>query len=93
MIKGFRDKETQKLFRGRKSKAVSQQAARKAMQKLAQLNRVSSAEEMGSPPSNKLHKLSGNREGQWSVNVDKQYRICFRFEDGNAYDVEAVDYH
>lgn len=48
---------------------------------------------MATPPSNRLHKLSGDREGQWAVNVDRQYRICFRFEDGDAHDVEATDYH
>lgn len=93
MIKSFKDKETQKLFRGRKSKAVSQQAQRKALRKLEQIDSVESVEEMAIPPSNRLHKLSGDHEGQWAVSIDKQYRICFRFEDGHAYDVEATDYH
>lgn len=93
MIKSFADRETQKLFMGRRSKAVSEQATRKAIRKLAELDRVNSVEEMATPPSNRLHKLSGEREGQWSISVDKQYRICFRFEDGDAHDVEATDYH
>lgn len=78
---------------GRKSRAVSQQAQRKALRKLEQLDSVEGVEEMAIPPSNRLHKLSGDREEQWAVSVDKQYRICFRFEDGHAYDVEATDYH
>ncbi len=93
MIKSFGDKETQKLFMGRKSKAVSEQAARKAQLKLAQLDEAESVEEMEVPPGDKLHKLGGNREGQWAISVNDQYRICFRFEDGDAHDVEATDYH
>lgn len=78
---------------GRKSKAVSQQSRRRAQVKLAQLNRVEDLEELRRPPGNRLHKLGGEREGQWSISVNDQYRICFRFEDGDAYDVEATDYH
>lgn len=93
MIKSFRDKNTESIFRGRRSRAVSEQATRKALRKMKQLDSVESLEEMRFPPGNRLHKLHGDREGQWAVSVDDQYRICFRFEDGHAYDVEATDYH
>ena len=93
MIKGFKDKETQKLFMGRRSRAVSGPAVRRARIKLAQLDQVESVEELKVPPGNRLHKLSGDREGQWGMRVNDQYRICFRFENGDAYDVEATDYH
>lgn len=93
MIKSFKDKETQKLFMGRRSRAVSGSAVRRARIKLAQLDQVESVEELKVPPGNRLHKLSGNREGQWAISVNDQYRICFRFENGDAYDVEATDYH
>ena len=93
MIRSFRDKETQKLFEGRRSKAVSEQARRRAQVKLALLDRVQSIEELERPPGNRPHKPGGNRAGRWAINVDKQYRICFRFEDGDAYEVEATDYH
>ncbi|MEW6637294.1 MAG: type II toxin-antitoxin system RelE/ParE family toxin [Actinomycetota bacterium] len=93
MIKSFRDKETQKLFMGRKSKAVSGQAVRRAQRKLAQLDQVESVEELRIPPGNRLHKLTGDREGQWAISINDQYRICFHFENGNAYEVEATDYH
>jgi toxin HigB-1 len=93
VIKSFRDKETQKLFEGRKSRAVSQQAVRRAMRKLAQLDAVEDVGELSLPPGNKLEKLTGERAEQWSVRIDGQYRICFRFRDGHAYDVEATDYH
>jgi proteic killer suppression protein len=93
VIKSFKDKETQKLFMGRKSKAVSQGAVQRARRKLAQIEVVGSIEELGRVPGNKLHKLGGKRKGQWAINVDQQYRICFYFEAGDAYDVEATDYH
>jgi proteic killer suppression protein len=98
MIKSFKGKETQRLFMGRKSKAVSGEAVRRAQRKLAQrklaqLDLVGSVEELRTPPGNKLHKLGGDREGQWAIDVNDRYRICFRFEDGHAYDVEATDYH
>lgn len=93
MTKSFKDKETQRLFMGRRQKAVAQQSERRARRKLAQLDAVESVEEMATPPGNKLHKLGGDRAGQYAVSVDEQYRICFRFEDGNAFDVEATDYH
>jgi proteic killer suppression protein len=61
--------------------------------KLAQLDQVDSVEELKIPPGNRLHALGGDREGQWAIRINDQYRICFRFEDGNAYEVEATDYH
>lgn len=78
---------------GRRSKAVSGEAVRRAQRKLAQLDQVERVEELRLPPGNKLHKLGGERQGQWAIRVNDQYRICFRFEDGHAYDVEATDYH
>ena len=66
---------------------------RRAQLKLAQLDQVESVEELKIPPGNRLHALGGDREGQWAIRINDQYRICFRFEDGNAYEVEATDYH
>lgn len=93
MIKSFKDRETQRLFMGRRSRAVSERAVRRARIKLAQLDQAGSVEELKVPPGNRLHGLGGDREGQWAISVNDQYRICFRFEDGDAYDVEATDYH
>ena len=93
MIKSFEDKETQKLFAGRGSRAVSGPAVRRARIKLELLDGVESVEELRVPPGNRLHKLGGDREGQWAIRVNDQYRICFRFENGDAYDVEVTDYH
>jgi proteic killer suppression protein len=93
VIRSFKDKETQKLFMGRRSRAVSGQAVRRAQIKLVQLDQVESVEELKIPPGNRLHALGGDREGQWAIRINDQYRICFRFESGDAYDVEATDYH
>lgn len=78
---------------GRRSRAVSESAVRCARIKLAQLDQVESVEELKIPPGNRLHKLGGDREGQWAIRVNEQYRICFRFENGDAYEVGATDYH
>ena len=75
---------------GRRSRAVSESAVRRARIKLDQ---VESVEEFKIPPGNRLHKLSGDRKGQWAIRINEQYRICFRFENGDAYEVEATDYH
>lgn len=78
---------------GRRSRAVSERAVRRARIKLAQLDQAGSVEELKVPPGNRLHGLGEDREGQWAISVNDQYLICFRFEDGDAYDVEATDYH
>jgi len=54
---------------------------------------ATNVEELRVPPGNRLHKLSGDREGQWSISINKQFRVCFMFEDGDAHDVEVSDYH
>lgn len=63
------------------------------MRKLAMLNRVVRAEELRVPPNNRLEQLKGERKGQWSIRINEQWRVCFRFADGHATDVEIVDYH
>ncbi len=93
MIKGFADKETEKLFWGRKSRAVPPQIREKALAKLLVLNAATNIEDLRVPPGNRLEKLRGVREGQRSIRINQQYRICFLFEGGDAYDVEITDYH
>jgi proteic killer suppression protein len=66
---------------------------RRALRKLTQLDQVEDVEQMRIPPGNCLHRLGGDREGLWSVSINDQYRICFLFEDGDAYEVEITDYH
>ncbi len=93
MIKSFADKETEKLFGGRKSKAVPEQLREKALAKLLSVDIATDVRDLEAPPSNRLHKLGGKREGQWSISINMQYRVCFEFEGGDAYEVEIVDYH
>ncbi len=93
MIKSFADKETAKLFRGRRSTAVPEQLRERALSKLLVLDAATDVEDLRVPPGNRLEKLHGNREGQWSIRINQQYRVCFALEGGDAYYVEIVDYH
>jgi len=93
MIKSFADGETEKLFWGRHSRAVPTQVRERALSKLLVLNAATGVEVLRSPPGNRLEKLRGEREGQWSIRINQQYRVCFSFEGGDALEVEIVDYH
>lgn len=93
MIKTFATKETAALFANEKVKRLPSGILQVARRKLAQLHRVSSVEELRIPAGNRIEKLSGVRDGQWSIRINNQWRICFIFEGGDAYDVEIVDYH
>lgn len=93
MIRSFADKETERLWRGRKSKAVSGQLRERAIAKLVSIDIAMNVEELKVPPGNRLERLGGKRAGQWSIRINRQYRVCFEFEGGDAYDVEVVDYH
>jgi len=93
MIKTFATKETAAIFANKKVRGLDPQTLRIAQRKLAQLNRVESIEELRIPPGNRLEKLSGKRAEQWSIRMNKKWRICFDWKDGNAWNVEIVDYH
>lgn len=92
MIRSFRDSDTEKLFRleyVRKWASLERQALRK----LVQLDLAQSLTDMRVPPGNRLEALSGDRKGQWSIRINDQYRICFRWTAEGPSDVEIVDYH
>jgi proteic killer suppression protein len=92
MIRSFKDADTETLFRlGRVRRFVN--IERPALRKLKQLDLARRIEDMRAPPANQLEKLSGDRAGQWSVRINDQFRICFRWTEGGADDVEIVDYH
>lgn len=93
MIKNFADTETERLFATGKSRRLPPEILRRAAMRLTQLDAATCVEDLRLPPSNRLEALSGNRTGQWSVRINDQWRICFRFADGNALNVEIVDYH
>ncbi len=93
MIKSFADKETEKLFRGRKSKAVPPQVRERAESKLKVLNAATNAEDLRAPRGNRLEKLRGEEGGRWSIRINQQYRVVFTFEGGDAYDVEVSKHY
>ena len=92
MIKSFADKRTQELYQKGKAKKFPSDAPR-AARKLEYVNLAEQLDDLKVPPGNRLHLLSGNRKGQHAISIHDQWRICFRFEDGDAYDVEVCDYH
>ncbi len=93
MIRGFRDKEAEQLFGREPGSKFARPLQRAALRKLLLLDAAESLADLRVPPGNRLEKLVGDREGQHSIRVNDQWRVCFRWEDGNAYDVEIVDYH
>lgn len=93
MIKSFRDRETQKLFSRQYSRRFPTALHRTAWRKLAILDGAEQLGDLRVPPGNRLEKLSGDRGGQHSIRVNSQWRICFEWRDGDAYNVEIVDYH
>lgn len=92
MICSFADKNTEKLFNDNFVKKF-QAFDRRARRKLLILDAANALHDLKSPPSNRLEALSGNRKGQCSIRINDQWRICFKWEDNNAYEVEIVDYH
>ena len=93
MIKTFRDRETEKIYNQTFSGKLPQSIQRIALRKLIMIDNVQSLEDLRIPPANHLEKLEGDREGQYSIRINEQYRICFRPDGNNFYDVEIVDYH
>jgi proteic killer suppression protein len=93
MIKTFRCKETQKIYNREFSKKIPQSIHRSSYKKLLMLDASIDIDDLKIPPANRLEKLSENREGQHSIRINKQYRICFEWINGFAYNVQIIDYH
>jgi len=93
MIKSFANKETQQLFIRGKSKRLPPDLIRRAIRRLEYIHLATRLDDLKVPPSNRLHALVGDRAGQHSISINDQWRICFRFIDGDAHDVEITDYH
>ena len=93
MIKSFKSKETQKLFQRQFSRKLPPEIHRIARKKLEVLDASETIQDLRTPPSNHLEKLSKERKGQHSIRVNDQWRICFEWREGNAYNFEIVDYH
>jgi proteic killer suppression protein len=92
MIKGFRCKDTEKVFQRQRSRRFGG-IHRVALRKLLVLDAAGSLKDLRIPPSSRLEKLSGDREGQHSIRINDQWRLCFRWKGGDAHNVEIVDYH
>jgi proteic killer suppression protein len=93
MIASFRDRETEGLWQSGKSRRLPADLQRRAFKKLAILNAAVTLDNLKVPPGNQLEALRGDRAGQHSIRVNDRYRVCFVWRDGNAFDVEIVDYH
>jgi proteic killer suppression protein len=93
MIRSFAGAETERFFSTGKSRRLPAAILTRAAMRLTQLNAAIRVDDLRMPPSNRLEALKADRTGQWSVRVNDQWRICFRFDSGDAYDVEIVDYH
>ena len=93
MIKSFKNKETAKIFKGQHSNRFPSEIQARALRKLILLNQATTLHHLKSLPANRLEYLTGNRQGQNSIRINKQWRICFHWESDGAYNVEIIDYH
>ena len=93
MIKSFRDAETERLWKEEGTRRIPAGLRKSALKKLQILNAAGSLGDLAVPPGNRLERLRGDREGQHSIRINDQYRVCFVWRDGNAYQVEITDYH
>jgi len=93
MIRSFADSETRRFYETGKSRRYPPAIQTRAAMRLTQLDAATRVADLRLPPSNRLEALKGNRTGQWSIRIDNQWRVCFRFESGDAFEVEIVDYH
>ena len=93
MIQSFRDRETEKVFRREGTRRRPPDIQRMAQRKLAILDAAESLQDLRVPPGNRLERLSGERNGQHSIRINDQWRVCFRWRERDAYDVEIADYH
>lgn len=93
MIQSFSNPETERFYTTGKSRKFPPEIQVRAGKRLTQLNAATRIEDLRLPPSNQLEALKGDRKGQWSIRVNEQWRICFKFVKGDVFDVEIVDYH
>lgn len=93
MIRSFADKNTERLLLRENVKRFDRKLQRAALRKLILLDEAESLEDLRVPPGNRLEKLTGDRDGQYSIRINDQWRVCFRWSEGDAYEVEITDYH
>jgi len=93
MIKSFKDRETEKIYRQEVSRKIPRDIQQVAIRKLRMLNNAQNIIDLRVPPANRLEKLSGSRAGQYSIRINDQWRVCFTWKSGEAFEVEITDYH
>jgi proteic killer suppression protein len=93
MIRSFTDPEAEQIWSGMRSRKLPSDIQRRASRKLMMLDAALHLDDLRNPPSNRLHELSRDRTGQHSISINDQWRICFVWKDGDAYDVVIIDYH
>ena len=93
MIRAFRDEDTERLWNEERTRRIPARLRKTALKKLQMLNAAATLSDLALPPGNRLERLRGDREGQHSIRVNEQYRVCFEWREGNAYEVEITDYH
>lgn len=93
MIKTFNNAETEKIYQRQRSRKLPSDIQQVALRKLRMINNAVTINDLRVPPANRLEKLSGDSAGQWSIRINDQWRVCFRWKDTDAYDVEITDYH
>ena len=93
MIRSFNDPEAERIFKRERSRKLPQDIHRSALKKLLLLDAADAVADLRVPPGNRLEKLSGDRKGQHSIRINDQWRICFRWRNGDALDVDIADYH
>jgi proteic killer suppression protein len=93
MIRSFRDRDTEAILRGRFVKRLDGRIQQRAREKLKYLDSAADLRDLRTPPSNQLEALKGDRQGQFSIRINQQWRLCFAWRNGDAHDVEITDYH
>jgi toxin HigB-1 len=93
VIRSFASVETERFYVTGKSRRLPTEIRKRAAMRLTQLDAATKLDDLRIPPSNRLEALKHDRRGQWSIRISDQWRICFRFENGDAFDVEIIDYH
>jgi len=93
MIRSFAEKDTQRVFQRERVRKLGKSLQKIAQRKLVMIDAAEAIVDLKEPPGNRLEKLSGDRKGQYSIRINDQWRVCFVWRNGNAYDVQIVDYH
>jgi toxin HigB-1 len=93
MLQTFADSETERFYTAGTSRRMPTEIRKRAAMRLLQLHAATRLADLRLPPSNRLEQLHGDRAGQWSMRINDRWRVCFRFKNGDAFDVEIVDYH